>query len=102
MKFFDAFRIALHNLWQNKSRTILTIIIVLVVSALIMAMCLIGTNFISNNERMLKMMLDTDGSTYYISGTYDEGGSRTPTRTAIPRCSRRPPRGKLRMNTATP
>lgn len=75
MKFFDAFRIALHNLWQNKSRTILTIIIVLVVSALIMAMCLIGTNFISNNERMLKMMLDTDGSTYYISGTYDEGGS---------------------------
>lgn len=75
MKFFDAFRIALHNLWQNKSRTILTIIIVLVVSALIMAMCLIGTNFISNNERMLKMMLDTDGSTYYISGTYGpEGG----------------------------
>ncbi len=74
MKFFDAFRIALHNLWQNKSRTILTIIIVIVVSALIMAMCLIGTNFISNNERMLKMMLDVDGTTFYLSGSYGPDG----------------------------
>ncbi len=75
MKFFDSFRIAVHNLWQNKSRTLLTIIIVLVVSALIMAMCLLGTNFISNNDRMLTDMLNEQGTTYVVSGSYDPDSS---------------------------
>lgn len=75
MRFFDSFRIAVHNLWQNKSRTLLTIIIVLVVSALIMAMCLLGTNFISNNDRMLADMLQKQGTMYNISGSYDPDSS---------------------------
>lgn len=72
MKFFDSLKIALHNLWQNKSRTVLTIIIVLVVSALIMAMVLIGTNFMDNNERMLKQMLDTEGASYNLDSVWHD------------------------------
>ena len=40
MKFGDVFKIALHNLWHNKSRTVLTVIIVTIVSSLIMGHCL--------------------------------------------------------------
>lgn len=66
MGFFDTFKMALHNLWHNKSRTILTVVIVFVVSSLIMAMCLLGTNLLENQDRANKVMFDKTGTEYRL------------------------------------
>lgn len=72
MKFFDSLKIALHNLLNNKSRTILTIVIVFVVSSLIMAMCLLGTNFISIQDKFNLAIFDQEGTDYYLYQKYTD------------------------------
>lgn len=51
MQLIDRIIFAIHNLWHNKSRSLLTIIIVFVVSTLILIILLIGINFSQNLNR---------------------------------------------------
>lgn len=75
MKQIDSFKIAAHNLWNNKSRTVLTVIIVTVVSALIMALLLIGIAFANNQVKVNKLIFESEGTTYTLSSRYTSGMS---------------------------
>ncbi len=66
MKQIDSLKIAAHNLWNNKSRTVLTVIIVAVVSTLIMALLLIGIAFSQNQVAVDRMIFDQTGTTYSL------------------------------------
>ena len=59
MKLFDRYKISLHNIKNNKSRSILTTIIVYIISLLIMVILCVGLSFSSNTENIIK--------TYYQS-----------------------------------
>lgn len=61
MKSLDRYKIALHNIKNNKSRSILTTIIVYIISLLIMVILCVGLSFSSNTENIIK--------TYYQSAT---------------------------------
>ena len=63
----DLLRLACHNLWQNKSRTALTVIIVAVISTLIMVLCVIGTSFQQNMNRGGRQTLEAAGAEYVFS-----------------------------------
>ena len=75
MRQIDSFKIAAHNLWNNKSRTVLTVIIVTIVSALIMALLLIGIAFANNQVKVNKLIFEADGTTYTLSPRYSSGMS---------------------------
>ncbi len=68
MKSIDVLKIAAHNMWVNKSRTILTVLIVAIVSTLIMVLLLIGTAFLENETNVSKKVLAKNGATYILSG----------------------------------
>ena len=57
MKMRDVCRIALHNLWYNKSRTLFTEVIITIVSALIMTISLLGISFFKNYENVNALRL---------------------------------------------
>lgn len=61
MKFFDRYKISLHNIKNNKSRSILTTIIVYIISLLIMVILCVGLSFSSNTENIIRK--------YYQSAT---------------------------------
>ena len=48
MKLFDRYKISLHNIKNNKSRSILTTMIVYVISLLIMVILCVGLSFSTN------------------------------------------------------
>lgn len=75
MKFGDVLKIALHNLWNNKSRTVLTVLIVAIVSSLIMALCLLGIAFIQNQVDVSKIVFEELGTTYEANYRYEYSGS---------------------------
>lgn len=54
MKLFDRYKISLHNIKNNKSRSILTTLIVYVISLLIMVILCIGLSFSSNMTDVTK------------------------------------------------
>lgn len=54
MKLFDRYKISLHNIKNNKSRSILTTIIVYIISLLIMVILCVGLSFSSNTENIIK------------------------------------------------
>lgn len=54
MKLFDRYKISLHNIKNNKSRSILTTIIVYVISLLIMVILCIGLSFSVNTKNIIK------------------------------------------------
>ena len=68
MKFIDSLKLAFHNIANNKSRTILTIIIVFIVSTLIMGLTTFGIVFNTNSVGASKEVLNTQGTTYYLQG----------------------------------
>ena len=63
----DLSRLVCHNLWQNKSRTALTVIIIAVISGLIMVLCVVGTSFQRNMNNGGKQTLELAGSEYLFS-----------------------------------
>lgn len=71
MRFFDAWKIAFHNMRVNKSRTILTIFIVLIVSSLMMTLCLFGISFYKNQLYYNKRIFEKGGTEYRLQGKYD-------------------------------
>ena len=54
MKLFDRYKISLHNIKNNKSRSILTTIIVYVISLLIIAILSIAISFSNNMKSVIK------------------------------------------------
>ena len=54
MKLLDRYKISLHNIKNNKSRSILTTIIVYIISLLIMVILCVGISFSSNTENIIK------------------------------------------------
>ena len=71
MKLLDKVKIATHNIINNKSRSILTIIIVTIVATLIMALSSFGILFNSNMMSVNQRKLENEGASYYISANYD-------------------------------
>lgn len=67
MKMRDVCRIALHNLWYNKSRTLFTVVIITIVSALIMTISLLGISFFKNYENVNALRLQ-GGVSYTLNG----------------------------------
>ena len=63
----DIFRLSCRNLWQNKSRTALTVVIVAVVSALIMLVCVLGVSFLRNLTEGERETLEYTGTEYTMS-----------------------------------
>lgn len=71
MRFFDAWKIAFHNMRVNKSRTVLTIVIVLIVSSLMMTLCLFGISFYKNQLSYTKQIFENGGTDYLFTGKID-------------------------------
>ena len=55
----DVFRLSCRNLWQNKSRSALTVVIIAAVSALIMLVCVLGVSFLNNTVSYTHLTLPT-------------------------------------------
>ena len=68
MKFIDSLKLAFHNIVNNKSRSILTIIIVFIVSTLILGLTTFGIVFNTNSVGASKEILNIQGTTYYLKG----------------------------------
>lgn len=64
MRFSDRMKLALHNFAQSRSRTILTVIIVFIVSALISAIVLMGLNYTLNTNKYIKEKFEKESSVY--------------------------------------
>lgn len=76
MRFPDIFKIALHNLRYNLSRTVLTVAIVTIVSTLMMTICLFGTTFYTNYLDLNELLFKLNGTTYTLYGKNDDGKAR--------------------------
>ena len=96
MRFGDILRLCRQNLWRRKSRTILTVLGVIVGCCSIVLMISLGQGINEQNEKMLKQMGDLSIVTVYTSG-----GSRTNTGSGTPRSSwtTRPSRASVRWVT---
>lgn len=77
MRFADILRLCAHNLFRRKSRTILTVLGVVVGCCSIVIMVSIGAGINEVNERSLKQMGDLTIIRVYQQGGYEiEGGSK--------------------------
>lgn len=76
MRFIDRYKISLHNIKNNKSRSILTTVIVFVISILVMAIMCFAISFSSNNNKILREYYQSDKSQISInySGYSESGG----------------------------
>lgn len=63
----DIFRLSCRNLWQNRGRTALTVVIVAVVSALIMFVCVLGVSFLRNLTEGERETLEYTGTEYMLN-----------------------------------
>lgn len=75
MKFLDRFKLSLHNMWTSKSRTILTILIVFIVSTLIQVVGITCINLASNLNSLMAKELDESGSEYSVYLQDDSGSN---------------------------
>ncbi len=75
MKFVDRYKISLHNIKNNKSRSILTTVIVFVISVLVMAIMCFAISFSSNNNKILREYYQSDKSDVTINAySYSDNG----------------------------
>ena len=68
MRFGDILRLCRQNLWRRKSRTILTVLGVIVGCCSIVLMVSLGQGINEQNEKMLKSMGDLSIVTVYTNG----------------------------------
>ncbi|MBT1163778.1 ABC transporter permease [Bifidobacterium felsineum] len=73
MRFGDILRLCRQNLWRRKSRTILTVLGVIVGCCSIVLMISLGQGINEQNEKMLKSMGDLSIVTVYTNGSYGSG-----------------------------
>ena len=75
MKLVDRYKISLHNIKNNKSRSILTTVIVFVISILVMAIMCFAISFSSNNNKILREYYQSDKSEVTINSySYSDNG----------------------------
>jgi len=67
MKLLDRYKISLHNIKNNKSRSILTTAIVYIISLLIIVILCIGLSFSSNTSNIIKTYYQTSDEAINIS-----------------------------------
>lgn len=67
MKLIDKLKIAVHSLMNNKTRSIITIIIVFIVSMLILSIMIIAINFSQNQNDIQRKYIDATSATINIS-----------------------------------
>lgn len=70
MKLLDTTKVACHSIWNNKSRSILTTIIVAIVSALIMFIVSFGLLFNDNQLKLNRQLFDKSGYSISIQSKY--------------------------------
>lgn len=70
MKFRSIFKLSVHNLWQNKLRSFLTIIVLTIVSTLIVFLAGFITNFYMSSNKNIDKMFKQEGAR--ISIEYSE------------------------------
>ena len=75
MRFGDILRLCRQNLWRRKSRTILTVLGVIVGCCSIVLMISLGQGINEQNEKMLKQMGDLSIITVYNYGSYTSGNA---------------------------
>lgn len=68
MRFSDRLQLALHNISQSKSRSLLTVVIVFIVGMLISVLVLLGINFASNTNKYSIDVFEKEGTSYTFSG----------------------------------
>ncbi|MBR6072109.1 MAG: ABC transporter permease [Acholeplasmatales bacterium] len=71
MKFVDRYKISLHNISNNKSRSILTTIIVYIISFLIMAIMCIAITYYVNQNKIIYKYYETVGETNISYNNYN-------------------------------
>ena len=76
MKLLDRYKISLHNIKNNKSRSILTTAIVYIISLLIMVILCIGISFSSNTSNIIKKYYQTSDEPVTID-YYNYGGEES-------------------------
>lgn len=64
MKLSDVFRISFHSIFNNKIRTLITIVIVFIVSLLIMSISIIGLSFYYSINSAYVNLYDLTGATF--------------------------------------
>ena len=90
MRFGDILRLCRQNLWRRKSRTILTVLGVIVGCCSIVLMVSLGQGINEQNEKMLKSMGDLSIVTVYTNGYAGPMGGAVRPRWAIPSLTTRP------------
>jgi ABC-type antimicrobial peptide transport system permease subunit len=75
MKFLDTLKLSLHSVFNNKIRTLITIVIVFVVSLLIMVISIIGLSFYNSISAAYVNMYDINGAVFNLEtySNYREG-----------------------------
>lgn len=63
----DVFRLSCRNLWQNKSRSALTVVIIAAVSTLIMLICVLGVSFLNNMTEGARTAFEFAGAEYRLN-----------------------------------
>ena len=80
MKLLDRYKLSLHNIKNNKSRSILTTVIVYIISLLIMVILCIAISFSNNMQNVIKEYYETSDEpisvNYQLYGE-SENGKRT-------------------------
>ena len=71
MRFWDKTNIALRSIINNKSRSILTIIIIFIVSSLILSIMMIALNFTTNSYKISEISV-RKSSSYFNAYRYEE------------------------------
>lgn len=71
MRFWDKTNIALRSIINNKSRSILTIIIIFIVSSLILSIMMIALNFSTNSYKISEISV-RKSSSYFNAYRYEE------------------------------
>lgn len=77
MKWMMNVRLACHNLWQNKTRTILTVIVLAVMSILVMVLLNFSMNYITAVSKNFNVYLQEKGEEMRIGTMYNQAEQRS-------------------------
>ena len=73
MNFFSILRLSLHNLWNNKLRTLLTVIVLTVVSFVVVLLAGVGYSFYKSLNANVSYMLSHENSNISVEYTIKDG-----------------------------
>lgn len=74
MRTLDVLKISLHNIFNNKVRTLITTVIVFVVSLLIMVICILGISFFKSINDAYIDLYEENGAIFQLQSYYNNEG----------------------------